>query len=1403
MGGGVGAVLGDWLQIQGSASLNLATFQFAAEIGVTYTGNSAGIFYIVGSNSGTGTWDPIIYCTLLSSGYNSLASAYYTQLGSSTYCTSLYSIPSGTITGTNGNLTYTTYGNGSNTYQYFRIIATNLCGGSNSNGYWVINANLGFNTITIGSYAQIPVSISCVDISADGTKMIAAANVVGQGLFLSTSSGSNWTQLYTNNGLPTDLISMDNGSNKVAISNDGTKISVAYTNGYVYYSSNSGASFQIVSPPGRTGNSQGGQNVPKNYWGLGMSKDGAKLVTAVNNGSLIPDLTKISSLLITNPGTGLPATATYGKTAISYSGQYQAVTQTSATAGLWTSSNYGNYWLFQSVYGAGGRIGISGTGQYIATNDSTGKILYISSNFGVTWISNPRGYSAGSYDIFGIALSSTGQYILISIFYGNAVYSSNYGNNFIFVADMRSQGAGISYSGQYMYIGNYGAGYSNYISSSYGAYWSSNQYYYNAANNGNTGAVAVSGSGQYILVAASGTGFNVSSTYGVNFYYTTMSPTWSQLYISQTGQIMIGATNASTIYYSINYGVNWLSYSVNVNGGISASSTCQYLLGAGPNVKLTTFPYYSNGKNLIGLSWSAISGNGLPATATSQYIQYSYTGQYVLVATTTFAVLLSSNYGNNWLGTNSGISWPTGSSNNVTQVGVSNSGQYMTAVNGKALLSTNYGYNWTQSPGGLSGVLSWQETSVSGNGNYILFATGASSPVIWLSSTSGSTFYQLTNFSGSTFQNVSPYEQICISNTGQYILVPTSNWPYLSTSYGQYWTQQPGTGMTGYTQMWGPAAMSQDGKYMLIMQQNTGFFLSSNAGAFWQLTSVGADSNGYRTASMSASGQYIILSNNAVNWIRWSTDYGSNWIVNPGGLTNIAYTTSFISPNAQYATVGIAGTLYVSTYKDQPWLSQNQIGQQWTPVGNLPNTFGGSAISQNGQYIIFCGSAGTYPWLSSNYGNYFNNLTSAYSLADFTITTISYSGQYILYGTGAKLCLSSNYGINWLLINSTSGFNYGLAMSGNGQFMAVTSYPTGLYLSSSFGKYWQINSVSSLPNAIQAPYGYGGTLAISYTGQYIYTYSYMSSTFGNNWYYYYVSPGVLVSAYYNSIATSYTGQYVVVSQFSSLSGIYSSSNYGASFFLYDSGSGLFGFGIGMSASGKYIITGSDFSSDYGSSYVTIPLLSSYRGTNFYSASISADGNYILSCPGPAVYLSSPLNVDGGISYSSDSGNNWIAGGNLTGPNFDSVAISADGSSVLAGTHGSFPYISTSTSNTFSPILSIASNNTYGTSLSSSGQYGILSQQNQQGTTGLYVTSSYGVNWTSGSVSVNVSGVVSTATIADAFYGGASISQDGQLLVAAAGANVYIPSGPLATFTPITMPTTTTIDGTTLRYITKY
>jgi hypothetical protein len=143
--GGVGTVNGEWMQISSNTPVSLSSFAFGSPHGVTdtYSGRIPGQFYIVGSNSWSGTaqsWTPIAYCVFTGNPYiNNTANNY----------TYTYNIPIGTVTSQvlSGNMTITTYGNSASTFTYYRFVATALLGTTGSVSYanglmigeWVLN----------------------------------------------------------------------------------------------------------------------------------------------------------------------------------------------------------------------------------------------------------------------------------------------------------------------------------------------------------------------------------------------------------------------------------------------------------------------------------------------------------------------------------------------------------------------------------------------------------------------------------------------------------------------------------------------------------------------------------------------------------------------------------------------------------------------------------------------------------------------------------------------------------------------------------------------------------------------------------------------------------------------------------------------------------------------------------------------------------------------------------------------------------------------------------------------------------------------------------------------------------------------------------------------------------------
>ncbi len=144
--GGVGTINGEWMQISSNTPVSLSSFAFGSPHGSTdaYSGRIPGQFYIVGSNSWSGTaqsWTPIAYCVFTGNPYITSAANTYTYT---------YSIPKETVTSSvlAGNMTITTYGNSSSTFTYYRFVATALLGSTggvsfSANGLmigeWVLN----------------------------------------------------------------------------------------------------------------------------------------------------------------------------------------------------------------------------------------------------------------------------------------------------------------------------------------------------------------------------------------------------------------------------------------------------------------------------------------------------------------------------------------------------------------------------------------------------------------------------------------------------------------------------------------------------------------------------------------------------------------------------------------------------------------------------------------------------------------------------------------------------------------------------------------------------------------------------------------------------------------------------------------------------------------------------------------------------------------------------------------------------------------------------------------------------------------------------------------------------------------------------------------------------------------
>jgi hypothetical protein len=303
-------------------------------------------------------------------------------------------------------------------------------------------------------------------------------------------------------------------------------------------------------------------------------------------------------------------TSSWTGTSLSYSGQYHITVANSGL--LYVSSNYGQTWI--SITTSNGlssnTIGwigcsISSSGQYMAAcYQSVGTIggVYISSNYGQTW-----NYIqvANAYFEF-IVMSSTGQYMTIVPVYNSTGYvyiSSNYGQSWTQTSQQlsSSMSLAVSYSGQYQVTSSTTSGgiTTMYVSSNYGQTWTVSY----ASIIGWANGAAMSASGQYmtfIINQQAGIGIYVSSNYGQSWIQSFVgSP--NSISMSASGQYQLAST-ANSIYVSINYGQSWSTITTPGSPGyISISGSGIYSnTNIGTSFYQSIVPSYQPGPLIIG-----------------------------------------------------------------------------------------------------------------------------------------------------------------------------------------------------------------------------------------------------------------------------------------------------------------------------------------------------------------------------------------------------------------------------------------------------------------------------------------------------------------------------------------------------------------------------------------------------------------------------------------------------------------------------------------------------------------------------------------------------------------------------------------------------------------------------------
>ena len=279
-------------------------------------------------------------------------------------------------------------------------------------------------------------------------------------------------------------------------------------------------------------------------------------------------------------------------------------------------------------------------------------------------------------------------------------------------------------------------------------------------------------------------------------------------------------------------------------------------------------------------------------------------------------------------------------------------------------------------------------------------------------------------------------------------------------NYGMNWVQNTSVVSTN----WGDVSMSASGQYQLVTLGPGNFlYISSNYGVTW--TSTGSTGS-WNTVAISASGQYQIAGPSNGN-IYISSNYGSTWTSTNTGVGNKNYSGIAISASGQYQTAIGVNFIYISSDYGKNWI---------LTVSSLASGF--VAMSASGQYQTAVVTGG-YIYISRNYGLTWSQDTSVGSIYDWLGVAMSASGQYQIASIlGGNIYISTNYGVTWTSTASSQNWR-GVSMSASGQYqVGVVSSTGNIYISSNFGTTWTSTNT-----------GVGGknwqSVAMSASGQYI------------------------------------------------------------------------------------------------------------------------------------------------------------------------------------------------------------------------------------------------------------------------------------------------------------------------------
>ena len=629
-------------------------------------------------------------------------------------------------------------------------------------------------------------------------------------------------------------------------------------------------------------------------------------------------------------------------------------------------------------------------------------------------------------------------------------------------------GIAVSATGQYMTAvdngPSFGTGGYIYSSSDFGTTWTQ------VGSQQGWGSVAMNATGQ-IQVAAIGLGPNgyagqlyISNNYGATWALLSASPTtfWASITMSASGQYITGTDNASGFntagytYISANYGITWTlvtSLPFVVLGPIRMSASGQYQTVTGQGIPIYRSTDY-------GQTWSSTGTSDRYAG-----VAVSASGQYQTATSFTFdggsgSIYVSADYGATWT-----VYGSTGLIYRAPAISASGQFQALYVINSGMYYSTNYGQTWTfiSSPNAfLYGI------AMSAAANYLVVVARDPQQRIYINNSrlllqnvatnslatssltattdivAGRNFFS-QNTLNTNVLNLSTFAQSfslvnspgtfnytsAVSATGQYQLVGTTTYLYVSSDFGTTWTQ------VATAKDWTGVAISGAGNYMYAVDStaSTGnIYRSTDFGLTWAVVSSSPGAGAWLWVAISASGQYVLALGPSYYYL--SSNYGASF----------SQVEDFSSASFGFVAVSATGQYMMIRTLSSNVVSSN-YGATWTAISPTSDGYA-LAISGTGQYQMAQNTATNTMYLSSDYGATFAAVlaTPCWSCA------IDYTGQYqVIANLPTNIYYSVNYGVTWSIATNypNPSQSRSVSMSANAQYLLAPNANGPFYLNRS------------------------------------------------------------------------------------------------------------------------------------------------------------------------------------------------------------------------------------------------------------------------------------------------------------------------------------------------------------------